>query len=51
LIDRYDVPEKRNLEEMHHGLKLALQEDARYCFIYRAQTNTHDPALKTLQAL
>jgi len=28
LIERYDVPEKRNLEEMHHGLKLALQEDA-----------------------
>jgi serine/threonine-protein kinase HipA len=28
LIERYDVPGKRNLEEMHSGLKLALQEDA-----------------------
>jgi serine/threonine-protein kinase HipA len=28
LIERYDVPGKRNLEEMHHSLKLALQEDA-----------------------
>ncbi len=28
LIERYDVPNKRDLEEMHHSLKLALQEDA-----------------------
>ncbi|MBZ0190013.1 MAG: HipA domain-containing protein, partial [Candidatus Obscuribacterales bacterium] len=28
LIERYDVPDKRNLEEMHQSLKLALQEDA-----------------------
>jgi serine/threonine-protein kinase HipA len=28
LIERYDVPGKQDLEEMHHSLKLALQEDA-----------------------
>lgn len=28
LIERYDVPDKRNLEEMQPSLKLALQEDA-----------------------
>jgi serine/threonine-protein kinase HipA len=28
LIERYDVPDKRDLEGMHSGLKLALQEDA-----------------------
>jgi len=28
LIERYDVPGKRDLEEMHPSLKLALQEDA-----------------------
>jgi hypothetical protein len=28
LIERCDVPGKRDLEEMHHSLKLALQEDA-----------------------
>lgn len=28
LIERYDVPGKRDLEEMYHSLKLALQEDA-----------------------
>jgi serine/threonine-protein kinase HipA len=28
LIERYDVPNKRDMEEMHHSLKLALQEDA-----------------------
>jgi serine/threonine-protein kinase HipA len=28
LIERYDVPERRQLEEMSPGLKLAMQEDA-----------------------
>ena len=28
LVERFDIPVKRNLEEMHHSLKLALQEDA-----------------------
>lgn len=28
LVERYEVPDKRNSEEMHQSLKLALQEDA-----------------------